>query len=72
MVCSSVSSKKLPDETLIEMETKEQVMTALKGLPDEERTVTMLFYIGGYRQQDITDFDALPISYTPFPFRAPL
>ena len=38
------------------METKEQVMAALKGLPDEERTVTTLFYIGGYRQQDIADF----------------
>ncbi|MCZ6679277.1 MAG: sigma-70 family RNA polymerase sigma factor, partial [Candidatus Poribacteria bacterium] len=50
------SPEKQPDEILIETETKDRVIAALAGLSNEERSITTLFYISGYRQRDIAAF----------------
>jgi len=41
-------------------EMKERVLKAVGGLPENERTVTTLFYIDGYSQKDIADFLEVP------------
>lgn len=39
---------------------KERVLRAIRGLPENERTVTTLFYIDGYSQKDIAAFLEVP------------
>jgi RNA polymerase sigma factor (sigma-70 family) len=39
-----------------------RVLMAIKGLPDNERVVTTLFYVDGYTQADIGQFLEVPVS----------
>ena len=41
---------------------KDHVLAAIRLLPDHERTVTTLFYINGYSQQEIAAFLEVPIT----------
>lgn len=43
-------------------EMKNEVLQAIRQLPEEQREATMLFYINGYSQRDISDFLEVPVS----------
>jgi RNA polymerase sigma factor (sigma-70 family) len=51
-----------PSEAMERGELRDQVRTAIKALPDSERTVTMLFYINGYSQREVADFLEVPVT----------
>lgn len=51
-----------PHSRLEQIEAREQVMAALKELPERERMVTTLFYIGEYSQAEIGEFLELPVT----------
>ncbi len=51
-----------PPEAAARREMAERVLAALRGLPDDQRMVTTLFYIDGYSQQDIADFLDVPVT----------
>ena len=50
------SSEKNVVEVLMEQEIKEEVLAAVHALPEHQQTVTTLFYISGYTQNEIADF----------------
>jgi|GEM_PF-3065884 len=41
-------------------ESRREVLAAIRALPEREREVTLLFYLGEYSQQDIADFLQVP------------
>lgn len=43
-------------------EMREAVLSAISSLPDDERTVTTLFYINGYTQKDVAEFLEVPVT----------
>ncbi len=43
-------------------ETQELVAAAIAALPDRERVATVLFYLGGYAQQEIAQFLDVPVT----------
>lgn len=43
-------------------ETQEEVLAAIRALPEHERIVTMLFYINGYSQKEIGEFLEVPVT----------
>jgi len=50
-------------EQEIEMrESRAVVLAAIHALPEREREVTLLYYIGEYSQQDIADFLQVPVA----------
>lgn len=51
-----------PQLRLERIEVREQVMAALKELPERERMVTTLFYVGEYSQAEIGEFLELPVT----------
>jgi RNA polymerase sigma factor (sigma-70 family) len=51
-----------PPEAAERREMREDVLGAVQALPDNERVVTMLFYIDGYSQRDIAGFLEVPVS----------
>jgi len=51
-----------PPENAARRELREAVLAALRSLPDNERTVTTLFYINGYSQNDIAEFLEVPVT----------
>ena len=51
-----------PQAEVEQDELTEQVGAAIRALPDHERQVTTLFYIGGYSQQEIADFLGLQVT----------
>jgi len=44
------------------LELKENVMTAVQSLPEGEREVTKMFYLGGYSQKEIAGMLELPLT----------
>jgi RNA polymerase sigma factor (sigma-70 family) len=50
-----------PHEVVEQKETRDEVLKAIRQLPDAEREVTALFYINGYSQRDIADFLEVPL-----------
>ena len=54
----------LPDPalTLEETQLRQEVHSAIQGLPQSQRLVTVLFYVEGYSQQEIADYLELPVS----------
>jgi len=40
----------------------DKVLEAIRSLPEEQRTVTTLFYINGYSQRDIAEFLEVPVT----------
>ena len=55
-----VSDMPLPDELLEKQETQVQVLNAVQALPEAEREVTTLYYLGGYAQKEIGEFLEIP------------
>lgn len=51
-----------PSAAAEQRELKNRILDAIARLPENERTVTTLFYIDGYSQCDIADFLELPVS----------
>ena len=49
-----------PSDIAAKKEMAESVLRAIQALPEPERTVTTLFYINGYSQNDIADFLEVP------------
>ena len=45
-----------PAELIEQRQTREEVLAAIRGLPEHEREVTALFYINGYSHEDIAGF----------------
>jgi RNA polymerase sigma factor (sigma-70 family) len=45
-----------------ELEMQERVLQAVRNLPEHQRTVTTLFYINGYSQNDIAAFLEVPVT----------
>jgi RNA polymerase sigma factor (sigma-70 family) len=56
------SREKGPAETVLEQELKDSVLAAIQALPEKQRIVTMLFYINGYSQNEISDFLEIPVT----------
>jgi preprotein translocase subunit SecA len=51
-----------PDEVLERKELRERVLEAIRGLPENQRTVTTLFYLNGYSQQEVSEFLEVPLT----------
>jgi RNA polymerase sigma factor (sigma-70 family) len=49
-------------DIIAQAEEREQVLSAVRSLPEGHRTVTTLFYINGYSQREIADFLELPVT----------
>jgi RNA polymerase sigma factor (sigma-70 family) len=56
------SHEQSPSEIVEQDEMRNQIMRAVKALPEKERTITVLFYISEYSMSDIGRFLDLPIS----------
>jgi RNA polymerase sigma factor (sigma-70 family) len=56
------SSEKGPDEAVLEQELKDSVLAAIQALPENQRVVTMLFYINQYSQNEISYFLGIPVT----------
>ena len=54
------SHEPAPDEVLAAREVEDGVKYAIQALPESERAVTALFYIGGYSQREIGAFLEVP------------
>jgi len=51
-----------PTDEIAERELKDNVLQAVQNLPEHERTVTELFYLTGYSQQEIARQLELPLT----------
>ena len=51
-----------PDQIVETRELHQRVMDALRSLPEHQRTTTMLFYIDGYSQAEISEFLDVPVT----------
>ena len=51
-----------PAEAIEKAEIEDAVLAAIRSLPEVERSVTTLFYINGYSQEDIAGFLELPVT----------
>lgn len=51
-----------PAEAVQRQELKERVMDAVRKLPENERTVTTLFYFDGYSQNEIAEYLGIPVT----------
>jgi RNA polymerase sigma factor (sigma-70 family) len=51
-----------PAEEAERREMQQAVLEAIRGLPDEERATTTLFYIDGYSQEQVADFLEVPVT----------
>ena len=57
---SIASEEKTPLEVAEAEQMKQMVLSAIRSLPQEERTVTTLFYIDGYSYKEIATFLEIP------------
>jgi RNA polymerase sigma-70 factor (ECF subfamily) len=57
-----VSSNGEPHRVLEEREAALQVRRAVAALPEHERSVTLLFYMGQHSQNHIADFLEVPVT----------
>ena len=51
-----------PDRSVERMEIKNEVLAAIRSLPDNQRVATTLFYINGYSQSEVAEFLEVPVS----------
>ena len=51
-----------PAATAERRELRDTVLAAIRGLPENDRMVTALYYIDGYSQQDVADFLEVPVT----------
>jgi RNA polymerase sigma factor (sigma-70 family) len=57
-----VSAQSDPASAVERNEMAEQVLAAIRSLPEDQRTVTTLFYINGYSQRDVAEFLDWPVT----------
>lgn len=60
-VAESTGSIVTPAEEIGKRETHDAVLQSINGLPEQERTVTSLFYINGYSMLEVGDFLEVPV-----------
>jgi RNA polymerase sigma factor (sigma-70 family) len=53
---------KLPVDHIVDKERRQQALRLVDALPGKERTVVSLFYLNGYRMQEIGELLSIPIS----------
>ncbi len=58
----AASNAPRPDEAAATREMHDEVLAVLRSLPEHQRTVTTLFYIDGYSQNEIADFLEVPVT----------
>lgn len=58
----ALSHEPRPPEVAERREMRDTVLRAIRALPEQERTVTTLFYINGYSQKEIADFLEVPVT----------
>ena len=51
-----------PAQIAEQREMQQEVLEAIRALPEHQRVVTTLFYINGYSQNDIADFLEVPVT----------
>ena len=51
-----------PHQMAEQAEMREEVLNAIRSLPEPQREVTTLFYINGYSQQEVADFLEVPVT----------
>ena len=51
-----------PSQAAEQREMADNVLEAIRALPDDQRTATTLFYINGYSQRDIAEFLEVPVT----------
>ncbi|MBN1919353.1 MAG: sigma-70 family RNA polymerase sigma factor [Verrucomicrobia bacterium] len=51
-----------PDRLVERREMREQVLDAIRALPEHQRVVTTLFYINGYSQAEVAEFLEVPVT----------
>ncbi len=51
-----------PSQVAERRELADRVLAAIKTLPEHERTVTALFYMNGYSQDEVAEFLEVPVS----------
>lgn len=51
-----------PAQIAEKREMRDRVLAAIRDLPEHERSVTQLFYFGGYSQNEIADFLSVPVT----------
>lgn len=56
------SDRKEPETAVLEQETQEHVLAAVKTLSENERVAVTLFYLNEYSQKEISRFLEIPIS----------
>lgn len=56
------SEEMTPLDMMEDREMKQMVLSAMQALPEEERTVTNLFYIDGYSYKEIATFLEMPVT----------
>src|SRR5262245_34733122 len=49
-------------DALEQSELKDKILTAIDSLPEHERAATMLYYIGGYSQEEVAEFLDVPVT----------
>ena len=64
------SKAKDPAVAAEEQEMKNMAIAAIASLPENQRTVTMLFYVNGYSQNQIADFMEVPATTVDHRLRA--
>jgi RNA polymerase sigma factor (sigma-70 family) len=57
-----VSEMQNPADAAEKRETNDKILRAIDSLPDQERVATMLYYIGGYAQQEVAEFLDVPVT----------
>lgn len=60
--CEAQSPAEGPAEIVERDELRGQLWEAVRALPEKERTVTLLFYSGGYSMAEVSRFLDLPVS----------
>ena len=56
------SAEKSPVEIALERELQADVLAAIKALPENQRSVTTLFYMNNYSQKEISEFLEVPVT----------
>lgn len=61
-VIAQPDNRETPPEALKSDETHNTVLQSINGLPENERTVTTLFYMNGYSMSEVGEFLEVPVS----------
>ncbi len=51
-----------PVEKVEKREMADRVLEAIRSLPEDERTVTTLYYVNGYSQEEVAEFLEVPVT----------